>query len=402
VRIHEGRGFLVRSGVDAPWAGTLGALALEGLSPSPAAAPWMALRQLGELSYLLPGGLRLVWNEAPSWYAGLALDEARGFWEALGALPGLTVHLAEIPEALHLASFRAWLHRAEAPTGADGERWRAGALGFVRRSRKGWSLPGFGLLPNGGPGPLHGEDLAPAFLWGEAVLPLPALASLDPGAVAASLSDHQSSLERGLAHRLGIHAWPAAFPFHRRRAQWRMAFLGGAEFMLAGGNWDEAAALVRAFLEELAALLKAPVHAGACDDPAPGLRLGRQAMGEGLPWRSALPMPPEPAAFSPGFAADPRKPSPLEARAFFPPALEPLLDAPPLARLRVPAPPSAAAVEGLLANLGEPPALLWMPPEVPDPPPYVPENAWAPTGEFPYPADPAAGVQLALFEDLEG
>lgn len=402
MRIHEGRGFLVRSGVDAPWAGTLGSLALEGLSPSPAAAPWMALRQLGELSFLLPGGLRLVWNEAPSWYATLELDEARGFWEALGALPGLTVHLAEIPEALHLASFRTWLHRAETPTGAEGERWRAGALGFVRRSRKGWSLPGFGLLLDGGPGPLHGEDLAPAFLWGEAVLPLPALAFLDPGAVAAALSDHQSSLERGLAHRLGIHAWPAAFPFHRRRAQWRVAFLGGAEFMLAGGNWEEAAALVRPFLAELAALLKAPVRAGACDDPAPGLRLGRQAMGEGLPWRGALPMPPEPAAFSPGFAADPRKPSPLEARAFFPPALEPLLDAPPLARLRVPAPPSAAAVEGLLATLGEPPALLWMPPEVPDPPPYVPENAWALPGDFPYPADPAAGVQLALFEDLEG
>ena len=58
-------------------------------------------------------------------------------------------------------------------------------------------------------------------------------------------------------------------------------------------------------------------------------------------------------------------------------------------------------MDGLLANLGEPPALLWMPPEVPDPAPYTPENAWAPAGEFPYPSDPAAGVQMALFEDLE-
>lgn len=401
LRLHEGRGFLVRGGVDAPFAATVGARALEGLSPSRAAAPWMALRQLGELSALLPGGLHLVWNEAPAWYRGLELDEARGFWEALGALPGVAVHLGTIPEALHLASFPAWLHTPDPPAGAEGERWRSGALGWVRRHPRGWSLPGFGRLEDAGPGPLIHEDVAPAFLWGEVVVPLPALAHLDPAAVAAVLGEHQSALERNLAQRLGLHRWPDALPFQRRRAAWRLAFLGGAEFMLSGGSWTEAARLAKAFLAELAGLLRAAVHAGTCDAFEPGLRLGRQAMGEGLPWRAALPLPPEPPAFTPGFGADPRRPSPLEARAFLPPDFADLLDAPPVASLRVPAPPSAAAVESLLGTLGAPPAMLWMPPEVPDPAPYVPEHAWAPAADFPYPPDPAAGVQAALFDDWE-
>jgi hypothetical protein len=387
--------------VDTPYAAAVGARALEGLSPSRAAAPWMALRQLGELSALLPGGLHLVWDGTPAWYRHLDLDEARGFWEALGALPGVSVHLRTVPEALHLASFRAWLHAPEPPSGAEGERWRAGALGWIRRSARGWGLAGFGHLEEAGPGPLSHDDVAPSFLWGEAAVPLPALPSLDPAAVAAALGEHQSALERNLAHRLGAHGWPEALPFQRRRAAWRVAFLGGAEFMLAGGSWSEAARHAKAFLGELAGLLKAPVHAGTCEAFETALRLGRQAMGEGLPWRSALPLPPDPPAFTPGLAADPRRPSPLEARAFLPPEFGPLLDAPPAARLRVPAPPSAAAVESLLSSLGEPPAILWMPPEVPDPPPYVPEHAWAPPGDFPYPPDPAAGVQMALFEDWE-
>jgi hypothetical protein len=219
--------------------------------------------------------------------------------------------------------------------------------------------------------------------------------------VAAALGDHQSAQERNLAQRLGLHRWPAALPFQRRRTAWRVAFLGGAEFMLSGGTWEEGARQIKAFTEALAALMKGPLHVGSCDDAEAALRLGRQAMGEGLPWRSALPLPPEAPAFTPGLAADPRRPSPLEARASFPPLVAALLDAPPLARLRVPAPPSAPAVEALLGAMGEPPAILWMPPEVPDPAPYTPDNAWSQAADFPYPADPAAGVQTCLFEDWE-
>jgi hypothetical protein len=243
--------------------------------------------------------------------------------------------------------------------------------------------------------------VAPAFLWGEALIPLPALGALDPAVVAAALGDHQSAQERNLAQRLGLHRWPTALPFQRRRTAWRVGFLGGAEYMLAGGSWEEGGRQIAAFIEALAGLVKGPLHVGSCDDPEAALRLGRQALGEGLPWRGALPLPPEPPAFTPGLAADPRRPSPLEARAALPPPVAARLDAPPLARLRVPAPPSAAAVDALLGALEAPPAILWMPPEVPDPPPYTPEHAWTPAGDFPYPADPAAGVQASLFEDWE-
>jgi hypothetical protein len=400
VKQHEGRGFLIRCGEDAPWAGTLGSRALDGLAPSRAGEPWMALRQLAALSSLLPGGLHLVWNETPAWYAGLDPDAARGFWEAVGALPHLQVHVAEVPDALRLASFAPWLHREEPPTEALGEAWRAGALGFVPRKGRGWRLPGFGHLGDGGGGLLHGDDPAPAFLWGELAVPLPALGHLDTDLLATALSDHQSALERGLAHRLGLHAWPAAFPFQRRRAQWRVAVLGGAEHLLSGGTWEEAASGLQALAEKLGARLKAPLQVGACDAPEAALALGRQAMGEGLPWRSALALPPASPSFTPGLAADPRRPSPLESRAFLPGELADLLDAPPEARLRVPAPPSSAAVESLLASLPACPAIRWMPPGIPEPGPFTADQAWAAAADFPYPADPA-GVQLALFEDLE-
>jgi hypothetical protein len=42
-----------------------------------------------------------------------------------------------------------------------------------------------------------------------------------------------------------------------------------------------------------------------------------------------------------------------------------------------------------------------MPPGIPEPGPFTADHAWAAAADFPYPADPAAGVQLALFEDLE-
>jgi hypothetical protein len=397
----EVRGFLIRCGEDAPWAGTLGSRALDGLSPSRAGEPWMALRQLAELSRLLPGGLHLVWQEPPSWYAALEPDAARGFWEAVGALPNLRVHVAEVPDALRLASFAPWLHAEAAPAEAEGEAWRAGALGFVPKSGRGWRLPGFGRLGEAGSGVLHGDDPAPAFLWGEIAVPLPALAYLDADLLAAALTDQQSALERGLAHRLGLHAWPTAFPFQRRRSQWRLAVLGGAEHLLSGGTWAEAADRLAALAEALGARLKAPLQLGACDAPEVALALGRQAMGEGLPWRSALPLPPASPSFTPGLAADPRRPSPLESRAFLPRELADRLDAPPESRLRVPAPPSAAAVESLLAALPACPALRWMPPGIPEPGPFTAEHAWAPAADFPYPADPAAGVQLSLFEDLE-
>ncbi|HEX4845378.1 MAG TPA: hypothetical protein VFV26_04110, partial [Geothrix sp.] len=195
-------------------------------------------------------------------------------------------------------------------------------------------------------------------------------------------------------------AW-VDLPFLRRAAGWRLSLVGGIEFQRAGGAWPAAFGQLRALKALLQERLRTPIHLGACGDPRVAALLGRQALREGLPWRASLPLPPAPGAFTPGLAADPRDPAPLEVRALQPAAWSDTLDHPPAALLRVPAVPPEAGALALLAQIQPAPALRWLPPDLPPPPPFDPDRPWSPPAAFPFPADPGNGVQRGLFEDFD-
>lgn len=392
---QEGRGFLLRAATDGPWAGWTGSRFLEEGLASVHAAPGRALARLMNLAALLPGGFGLVWDHPPAWMEALPPESRQGWWEAISAIPGLSLHLG--PEAalqLPGGAFRAWLHTPEMPEGPLGEAWRQGAVGWVPRSGAAWRLPALGT-------PAAGDEVPPGWLWGEVALPLGALTTLAPGdALIAAMSEAQGAAERGLAQRLSAGAW-VDLPFLRRAAGWRLSLVGGIEFQRAGGGWPAAFGQLRALKALLEERLKTPIHLGACGDPRVAALLGRQALREGLPWRASLPLPPAPGAFTPGLAADPRDPAPLEVRALQPASWSDTLDHPPAALLRVPAVPPEAGALALLAQIQPAPALRWLPPDLPPPPPFDPDRPWSPPSAFPFPADPGNGVQRGLFEGFD-
>lgn len=392
---QEGRGFLLRAATDGPWAGWTGSRFLEEGLASVHAAPGRALARLMNLAALLPGGFGLVWDHPPAWMEALPTESRQGWWEAISAIPGLSLHLG--PEAalqLPGGAFRAWLHTPEMPEGPLGEAWRQGALGWVPRPGAAWRLPALGT-------PAAGDEVPPGWLWGEVALPLGALTTLAPGdALIAAMSEAQGAAERGLAQRLSAGAW-VDLPFLRRAAGWRLSLVGGIEFQRAGGGWPAAFGQLRALKALLEERLKTPIHLGACGDPRVAALLGRQALREGLPWRASLPLPPAPGAFTPGLAADPRDPAPLEVRALQPASWSDTLDHPPAALLRVPAVPPEAGALALLAQIQPAPALRWLPPDLPPPPPFDPDRPWSPPSAFPFPADPGNGVQRGLFEGFD-
>ena len=363
----------------------------------------MALRALNEMTSLLPGGLALVWDAEPSWLRVLGGDSRTGFFEALSTLPGLSLHLREAAAGhFNKGIFRGWIHGPSMPTGMAGDLWRHGALGWVPDEGKAWSLPDFGHVPYGDTALLGASDeVVPGFLWGELLLPLGALSSLDAEGIAANLEALQLELERAFSLRMAEGGWPAALPFQRKRCGWRVGILGGTEFQGASGTWEAAAEGLRSLVRMLETRLKSSVQAGPCQDAEVAHLLGLQAMREGLPWRNSLALPPAPPSFTAGLGADARIPSPLESRAAFPLPLRDLLQHPPIALLRVPAVPSEGAAEALLARLGAMPALRWLPPDMPLPGPFNPEQPWAPAGDFPFPSDPCAGVQQGLFGEWE-
>jgi hypothetical protein len=288
------------------------------------------------------------------------------------------------------------------PTGLAGDLWRHGALGWVPDAGKAWSLPDFGHVPYGETALLGASDeVVPGFLWGELLLPLGALSALDAEDIAASLETLQTELERAFSLRMAEGGWPVALPFQRKRCGWRVGILGGSEFQGASGAWEAAAEGLLALVRILETRLKSSVQVGPCQDAEIAILLGLQAMREGLPWRNSLALPPAPPSFTAGLGSDARVPSPLESRAAFPLPLQDLLQHPPIALLRVPAVPSEGAAEALLARLEAMPALRWLPPDMPPPGPFNPEQAWAPAGDFPFPTDPGAGVQLGLFGEWE-
>ena len=403
MRLTEGKGYFIRYATDTPYAGWAGTRVLEGVAPTAPLSPWMALRALNEMTSLLPGGLALVWDAEPSWLGILGGDSRTGFFEALSTLPGIALHLREAA-AGHFSKgiFRGWIHSPGMPTGMAGDLWRHGALGWVPDVGKAWSLPDFGQVPYGDTALLGASDeVIPGFLWGELLLPLGALASLDAEGLAENLEGIQIELERAFSLRLAEGAWPAALPFQRKRCGWRVGILGGTEFQSANGDWGAAAEGLKGLVRVLETRLKSSIQAGSCHDAEIAHLLGLQAMREGLPWRNSLPLPPAPPSFTTGLGADARIPSPLESRAAFPIPLGNLLQHPPIALLRVPAVPSEGAAEALLARFGTIPAMRWLPPDLPLPGPFNPEQPWAPAGDFPFPSDPQAGVQLGLFGEWE-
>jgi hypothetical protein len=403
MKIHEGKGFILRCGLDAPYGGWMGMRQLDA-GVSIQTAPWEVLRNLADLSRLMPAGLSLLWNAPATWITDLNPEVRAGFLKGLGHLPGLTLHVRdEAFGPLLQEPVAAWHHAPLPPTGPLGLAWRQGWLGWVPEAGPGWSLPGLGVAP--GPDSAEAKSLDPdevaaGFLWGEVVLALGALEHLDPADLAAVLAEHQGQVEQGLSQRIGAEAWPIGFPFQRRRTGWRVAFLGGREFQLAGGSWERAAGQVRALGQHLAAALRCPIHLAASADPVAAARLGQQAMWEGHPWRNALPLPPASPSFTPGLGADPREPSPLEARTAFPPAMG-ILDEIPAVLLRVPAVPMERAIGSFLGGLERTPAIRWLPPEIPAPGPFLADRPWVQAKAYPPLADTTQVLQPSLFDDLE-
>ena len=402
MKIREGKGYLLRTAEDAPYAGWLGVRQLDAGASLPL-APWEALRNLADLAQLLPGGLSLLWNAPVAWISELPFEVRAGFWKGLCHLPGLTLHfrnegLEDLNAlgALIQEPLNAWYHGARPPSGQLGLAWRQGWLGWVPEAEAAWTLPATGVSE-----PAQGEELAPGFIWGELILPLGVLTHLDPADLATVLAEAQAQAERALSQRMGADAWPLAFPFQRRRTGWRVAFLGGREFQLAGGSWERAATLARELAAHLESALRCPIHLGACNDPVAAAFLGQQAMGEGLPWRNALALPPAPASFTLGLGADPREPSPLESRSTFPAPMAAVLLETPAVRLRVPAVPMEGAVASFLGGLQRVPAIRWLPPEIPPPGPFLPDSPWALAKAFPALADAALVTQPSLFDDFE-
>ena len=390
-----GHGFLLRSSLDAPWAGWSGSRFLEEGLASVHAAPGRALARLMHLAALFPGGFALIWDHLPAWMQALPPEARQGWWEAISAIPHLSLHLGpEVAPQLPGGAFRAWVHCPNLPEGPVGELWRQGVLGWVPRPGPTWQLPGLGSAA-------PGEEAAAGWLWGEVCLPLGALSTLGSGeALIAAMSEAQGAAERGLALRLACGAW-ADPPFSRRAVGWRLAVTGGTEFQRSGGSWATALGQLRALKALLQERLRTPIHLGVSHDFQMAALLGRQALREGLPWRASLPLPPAPGTFTPGLTADPRDAAPLEARSLQPTGWMDTFDHPPVALLRVPAVPPEAGAQTLLAQIQPAPALRWLPPDLPPPGPFDPDRQWAPAAAYPFPADPGNGVQRGLFEGFD-
>lgn len=392
----EGRGWVLRTGEDGPWAGWLGLRHLDGVAPL-REAPWLAVRALALVDRSFPGGVALVWDAPADWLEPLSPPERLGLLGALAASCRKGLHGGESWRLPFEAPCAFWFHGAEPPVSSLGHAWRQGWIGWVPETPGPWRLPGLGLA-GGGP-----EACPSGALWGELTLPAGALGQLETPELVRVLAEAQARLERNFSHRLASGGWPETFPFHRKRCGWRISLVGGREFRAAGGSWEPLGAALGDLAGTLERELRVPIHVGACASFDVASQLGHQAMREGLPWRYSLALPPASPAFSPGLASDPREPAPLEARVLVPTPLAPILAEPPTVFLRVPTPPQEAACAAFLAGLGHPlPAIHWLPPEATPPGPFQAERPWAPASAFAPLLDVTQALQPGLFDELEG
>lgn len=392
----EGRGWILRTGEDGPWASWMGVRHLDAAAPL-REAPWLAVKVLASLDQAFPSGLALVWDAPSDWLNALPAAERQGLLAALAACCRRGLHGAEPWSSAFDGPMPFWLHGAHPPRGEAGHAWRQGWIGWAPRTSESWGLPGLGRT-GGGP-----EGCPAGALWGELSLPAGALGQVEIPELVRLLAEAQARLERNFSHRLAAGGWPAAFPFHRKRCGWRVSVAGGREFRAAGGAWESLAAGLEDLVQTLERELRVPIHAGACASFEVASRLGHQAMREGLPWRYSLALPPASPTFSPGLAADPRELAPLEARVLMPAALASRLADPPAVFLRVPAPPQEAACAAFLAGLAHPPpAIHWLPPETPPPGPFQAERPWAPASAFAPLLDVTQALQPGLFDGWEG
>lgn len=398
MRLREGRGFLLRTGIDAPYLGWVSARQLDTVA-SIEAAPWMAVRSLCELARLLAGGVGLLWDLPAQSLERLSPEARAAFWVVLGQMPGMSLHVREEAFADHLEGpIQGWFHHGDPPAGAMGQAWRQGWIGWVPEGGAVWSLPGMGRAEDAAD---PAEPPMPGWVWGEVILPLGALKELSGDDLLHLLGETQAGLERNLSLRISARAWPSAFPFQRRRTGWRLSMVGGREYAAANGDWGEAAARLGDLRDLLASALKCPVQIGSCHDPEMASLLGHQAMREGHPWRYSLPIPPASPSFTPGLGADPRETAPLEFRGACPEALVPLLAHPPAAFLRLPALPQEASVNAFLRGQKHLPAIRWIPPEVAPPGPFLQERPWAAASAYLPMMDVTQALQPSLFGELE-
>jgi hypothetical protein len=374
--IKEGRGFAIQTAHDSPWAGWFSLRALDWINLLEV-NPSLFLRQVSEFMSNLPGGVSILWDIQETKSQSNSHQQT-SLENILPNLPGVSLHFKkqvnldpiEVP-------LNASFHSPQAPNGNLGEMWRKGIVIWVPQPHEGWAIPGIGFAQT------EQEDCVCGLLWGEATVPAPAVGHLDVDSLISALEETQLHLERGLSLRIDAGAWPQSIPFQRRKTAWRLTLTGGWEYHLSGQSWENLASGLTSLHEQLSNHLKCQVQIGVNGDTIIAGILGEQAMRLGLPWRNTLSLPPAPPSFTPGIAADPRKVSPLEARASLPKPIVSVLSDIPVTHLRVPTIPSAECVDTFIQGIEQPSAIRWLPPSMPPPGPFHAHIHWEPVESFP-------------------
>jgi len=389
--ITEGCGFVIQAAEDTPWAAWFSLNKLDWANQLKT-SPSLFYRQLGEMMAVSPGGASILWDAQEPCCSG----ESNLFLvieDALANLPGLSLHTKKPLASEQIeAPLNVWFHSSEMPSGPLAASWCKGLVGWIPQLRPGWSLPGFGYVP-----PDEEQECVGCMTWGEVAVPAPAISNLEIDALVLAMEDVQARIEKAMSLRANAGAWPQSIPFQRRQTSWRITLTGGWEYQISGGSWDTMAEKITELKNSLGQKLKCSIQIGVNSDALIAGTLAGQAMKFGHPWRSTLNLHTAVASFTPGIAADTRKKSPLEARAFLPAALATLLSDPPVASLRVPSVPSVESAGNFLRGLEALPAIRWLPPSMPPPGPFHSDIPWDPAEAFP-PIWDGKARQEKLFE----
>ena len=389
--ILEGHGFVIQAAEDSPWAAWFSLEKLDWVNQLKT-SPALFFRQLGEMMAISPGGASILWDaHEPRRSGELAIFSA--IEDALANLPGLSLHIKTPPASEQIeAPLNVWVHSPEMPSGSLALSWCKGLIGWTPQLRPGWSLPGFGYVS-----PDEERECIGCMTWGEVTVPAPAISNLEIDALVLAMEDAQARIEKAMSLRSNAGAWPQSIPFQRRQTSWRLSLTGGWEYQISGGSWSAMAEKITELKNILGQKLKCGIQLGISSNAMIAEALAGQAMKFGHPWRSALNLHAAAASFTPGIAADPRKKSPVEARAFLPSELAALMSDPPVVSLRVPEVPSIESVGIFLRGLEALPAIRWLPPSLPPPGPFCPDIPWDQAETFP-PVWDGKTKQEKLFE----